>query len=205
MFAKLVKSTIFIAAVILFTASVQAKDYVEGKDYEVRGTVKSEKPEIREYFSFFCGHCFAMRDQFHQVRDHFLGKAEFVMNPVYVLGGDLGVYSETTYAVAQVAGVADQYEDLLFKSIHVDNEEPQNLDFFIEKLGDVGIPSEKALQSYNSFVVKGMVSSWDNSVEYAKIEAVPEIMVNGKYVVKMDDIDNVEQLNAVIDYLLTLD
>ena len=32
MFAKLVKSTVFIAAVILFTASVQANDYVEGKE-----------------------------------------------------------------------------------------------------------------------------------------------------------------------------
>ena len=37
-----------------------------------------------------------------------------------------------------------------------------------------------------------------------KIEAVPEIVVNGKYFVKSDDLESVEDYINVIDYLLTL-
>ena len=205
MFKKLLMAGFAVFMAWSWSNSVWAKDYKEGVDYQVRGNIKSEKPEIREFFSFFCGHCFMMQEQFQKVREHFKGKADFVMNPVYALGGDLGVYSETAYAVAKVSGVDEVFSKELFNAIHVDNQDPQNLDFFIEKLEQVGVPSDKAMQSYNSFVVKGMVANWDHMVEYAQIEAVPELMVNGKYVVNMDDINNVQDLNNVIEYLLTLD
>lgn len=204
MLKKLIALGVATCLVFSFSTVVKAKEYKEGIDYEIRADVKSEKPEIREFFSFFCGHCFMMREQFSNVKEYFKGKADFIMNPVYVLGGDIGVYSETAYAVAKVAGVEEEFSADLFKAIHIDNEEPQNLDYFIKKLEEVGVPADKAMQSYNSFVVKGLVASWDKMVEYAKIEAVPEIMINGRYVVKMDDIDSVQDLNDVISYLLTL-
>lgn len=205
MLKKLVITALSAALLLATSVSSYAKDYKEGVDYEIRGNVKSASPEIREFFSFYCGHCFMMRDQFAKVKEHFKDQAEFVMNPVFVLGGDFGVYSETAYAVANVAGVEEQFSEELFNSIHVDNEDPQSLDYFFDKLEKVGIPGVKARQSYNSFVVKGMVAAWDKMVDYAKIEAVPELMVNGKYMVKMDDINSVEDLENVVQYLLTLD
>ena len=205
MLKKLVVTALSAALLFATTASSYAKDYKEGVDYEIRGTTKSASPEIREFFSFYCSHCFMMREQFAKVKDHFKDKAEFVMNPVFVLGGDFGVYSETAYAVAKVAGVGDEFAEELFNSIHVDNEDPQSLEYFFDKLKKVGIPEAKARQSYNSFVVKGMVSNWDKMVDYAQIQAVPELMVNGKYMVKMDDVNSVQDLESVVEYLLTLD
>lgn len=203
MLKKIVAAGALVLSVLALNAA-DAKVYQEGKDYYVKGTVKTQKPEIREFFSFFCGHCFMMQDQFAAVRDHFKGKADFVMNPVYVLGGDMGTASETAYAVAKVRGVDESFARDLFDAIHVQEQDVTGLDFFFNILEKQGIPSDQALQSYNSFVVRGMVSEWDRMVEYAQIEAVPELMVNGLYMVNMDDLNSVEDLNNVIEYLLTL-
>ena len=37
-----------------------------------------------------------------------------------------------------------------------------------------------------------------------KIDAVPEIVVNGKYLVKTDNLESIEDYEALVAYLLTL-
>jgi thiol:disulfide interchange protein DsbA len=202
----MLRKLIAAAALVLAAASMpaMAADYEAGEDYTVLETPKSESPEIREFFSFYCGHCFQMQEPFHQVAKAYEGKAKFVMNPVNVLGGDMGVASEQAYAVAVVEGVGDEFAKELFNAIHVKQENPVMADYFVKKLETVGIPAEKAANELNSFVVKGMTAKWDKLMTDSKIEAVPEIIVNGKYQVNMDKLETVDDLIKVVGYLLTL-
>ncbi|MGN0909660.1 MAG: thiol:disulfide interchange protein DsbA/DsbL [Succinivibrio sp.] len=198
------------AAALVLAASMPAMaddanaEYKEGEDYKVLETPKSETPEIREFFSFYCGHCFQMQGPFEQVAKAFEGKAKFEMNPVNALGGDMGVASEQAYAVAVVEGVGAEFVKELFDAIHVKQENPVMADYFLQKLQEVGIPHDKAVSEINSFVVKGMTAKWDKMVADAKIEAVPEIVVNGKYQVNMEKLNTVEDLIKVVGYLVTL-
>lgn len=190
-----------------FGASAQTdsvKKYVEGVDYEIRGTAKSEKPMVREFFSFWCGHCFMMREPFAVLEKHLKGKAEFVLTPVSILGGDMGVESQKSYVVAKMHGIDELYSNTLFDNIHVKEQIPESHEYFVNLFKELGVAEDQYEKEFNSFPVAGEASKIDHLTESLGIDAVPEIVVNDRYLVLMEKLETVGDLLDVIDYLLQL-
>ena len=204
MFKFLGKAFALLVLSIFFISSAQARDYKEGLDYEIRATNKTVEPEIREFFSFFCSHCFAMEKPFSQMAEFFKGKVKFIVNPVGLIGGDVGVESQKAYAVAINLEIEDELKEELFNRIHVKQDIPEDHDYFAELFESLGVPSEKYEQIYNSFVTQAKVAEYDRHTKEMKIEAVPEIVVNGKYLVKTDNLESIEDYESIVSYLLTL-
>lgn len=204
MFKFLGKAFALLVLSIFFISSAQARDYKEGLDYEIRATNKTVEPEIREFFSFFCSHCFAMEKPFSQMAEFFKGKAKFIVNPVGLIGGDVGVESQKAYAVAINLEIEDELKEELFNRIHVKQDIPEDHDYFAELFESLGVPSEKYEQIYNSFVTQAKVAEYDRYTKEMKIDAVPEIVVNGKYLVKTDNLESIEDYESIVSYLLTL-
>ncbi len=204
MFKFLGKAFALLVLSIFFISSAQARDYKEGLDYEIRATNKTVEPEIREFFSFFCSHCFAMEKPFSQMAEFFKGKAKFIVNPVGLIGGDVGVESQKAYAVAINLEIEDELKEDLFNRIHVKQDIPEDHDYFAELFESLGVPSEKYEQIYNSFVTQAKVAEYDRHTKEMKIDAVPEIVVNGKYLVKTDNLESIEDYESIVSYLLTL-
>ena len=204
MFKFLGKAFALLAVSIFFISSAQARDYKEGQDYEIRATNKTVEPEIREFFSFFCSHCFAMEKPFSQMAEFFKDKAKFVVNPVGLIGGDVGVESQKAYAVAINLEIENELKEELFNRIHVKQDIPEDHDYFVELFESLGVPSEKYEQIYNSFVTQAKVAEYDRHTKEMKIDAVPEIVVNGKYLVKTDNLESIEDYESLVAYLLTL-
>ena len=204
MFKFLGKAFALLVLSIFFISSAQARDYKEGLDYEIRATNKTVEPEIREFFSFFCSHCFAMEKPFSQMAEFFKGKAKFIVNPVGLIGGNVGVESQKAYAVAINLEIEDELKEELFNRIHVKQDIPEDHDYFAELFESLGVPSEKYEQIYNSFVTQAKVAEYDRHTKEMKIDAVPEIVVNGKYLVKTDNLESIEDYESIVSYLLTL-
>ena len=204
MFKFLGKAFALLVLSIFFISSAQARDYKEGLDYEIRATNKTVEPEIREFFSFFCSHCFAMEKPFSQMAEFFKGKAKFIVNPVGLIGGDVGVESQKAYAVAINLEIEDELKEELFNRIHVKQDIPEDHDYFAELFESLVVPSEKYEQIYNSFVTQAKVAEYDRHTKEMKIDAVPEIVVNGKYLVKTDNLESIEDYESIVSYLLTL-
>ncbi len=204
MFKFLGKAFALLVLSIFFISSAQARDYKEGLDYEIRATNKTVEPERREFFSFFCSHCFAMEKPFSQMAEFFKGKAKFIVNPVGLIGGDVGVESQKAYAVAINLEIEDELKEELFNRIHVKQDIPEDHDYFAELFESLGVPSEKYEQIYNSFVTQAKVAEYDRHTKEMKIDAVPEIVVNGKYLVKTDNLESIEDYESIVSYLLTL-
>ena len=204
MFKFLGKAFALLVLSIFFISSAQARDYKEGLDYEIRATNKTVEPEIREFFSFFRSHCFAMEKPFSQMAEFFKGKAKFIVNPVGLIGGDVGVESQKAYAVAINLEIEDELKEELFNRIHVKQDIPEDHDYFAELFESLGVPSEKYEQIYNSFVTQAKVAEYDRHTKEMKIDAVPEIVVNGKYLVKTDNLESIEDYESIVSYLLTL-
>lgn len=204
MFKFLGKAFALLILSVFFISSAQARDYKEGQDYEIRATNKTVEPEIREFFSFFCSHCFAMEKPFSQMAEFFKGKAKFIVNPVGLIGGDVGIESQKAYAVAINLEIEDELKEELFNRIHVKQDIPEDHDYFVELFESLGVPSEKYEQIYNSFVTQAKVAEYDRHTKEMKIDAVPEIVVNGKYLVKTDNLESIEDYEALVSYLLTL-
>ena len=53
---KLVKA-VLMAATLGLAANASAAQYEEGKHYETIDARASKKPEVKEFFSFYCPHC----------------------------------------------------------------------------------------------------------------------------------------------------
>ncbi|MGN1280410.1 MAG: thiol:disulfide interchange protein DsbA/DsbL [Succinivibrio sp.] len=184
--------------------SAQAKDYKEGQDYEIRSANRTVKPEIREFFSFYCSHCFSLSSTFESIKESFKGKADFIANPVGIIGGDLGVESQKAYAVALNMGIEDDLAEALFERIHQKNEIPESHEYFVQTFESLGVPADRFESEYRSFVTNAKISEYDRNMSAMKIEAVPEIVVNGKYLVLTKNLESVEDYKNLIAYLLTL-
>lgn|SRR5574344_1969738 len=204
--SKNIFRAIAVTTLVVFSvfSQAQAKDYVEGKDYKVVSQNRLVEPEIREFFSFFCSHCIAMDKFFQDLATEYAPQAKWVYNPVGVIGGEIGVESQKAYAVALNHGLQSELKAELFDLIHKKQKMPEDHEFFVKVLNDIGIPSETADQDYASFVTQAKVAEYDKKCSDYGIEAVPEIVVNGKYLVITDNLDSAEDYKHLIDYLLTL-
>ncbi|MBO6257993.1 MAG: thiol:disulfide interchange protein DsbA/DsbL [Succinivibrio sp.] len=208
MLGKFLRILGVVAAILwCFGASAQTgeeKQYTQGVDYEVRGTAKSEKPSVREFFSFWCGHCYMMQEPFAVLAKHLKGKAEFLPTPVSILGGEMGIESQKSYVIARMHGIEELYASTLFEKIHVKDEIPSSHEDFVTLFKELGVAQDEFDKEFVSFPVTGAASKIDSLTESLGIDAVPEIVVNDKYLVLMEKLETVGDLLNVIDYLLTL-
>ena len=201
--AALMGSVIF--GLSVSTASLAADaPYEEGVNYEVRTDKLTPYKEIREFFSFWCGHCFALQGDFDRIKDAF-PNAKFERNPVAMLGGPMGPESQRAIAVAQNLGFEDIFVNYLFTQMHQAGNIPMSHADMVAIAVGSGIPQTRFEQEYNSFPIIGKVAQFDRWGQDINIEAVPEILVNGKYLVTMESVENVDQMIDLIGYLLEKD
>ena len=203
-----------LSILVSFNFSVMAEDvnisgsnnrsFKEDIDYIVVAENKTTSPELREFFSFWCGHCFAMQSIYHDLAEHFKSQAKFYRNPVGMLGGEMGEESVKAFAVASFLGIEDQYVNELFVTIHERGEIPETNADFVELFRFLGVPENEYKKDIGSFPAITLVGKLNDWTVKSKIEAVPEILVNGKYLAKMDNIETYEQFEDLLSYLLSL-
>lgn len=209
MWKKLVTFVSIVAASIALVQPACAADdskptFKEGVNYEIRTDKLTPVKEIREFFSFWCGHCFSLQGDFDVIRDSF-PKANFVRNPVAMLGGIMGPESQRALAVAANLQLEDVFVKELFHAMHREGKIPMDHKEMAAFMTGIGIPVNRFEQEYNSFPVIGKVAQFDKWGKDINIEAVPEILVNGKYLVIMESVSDRDELITLIDYLLNLD
>ncbi|SFS74554.1 thiol:disulfide interchange protein DsbA [Succinivibrio dextrinosolvens] len=189
---------------LFFVNSVAAKEYKQGTDYKIVTEHITTTPQIREFFSFFCSHCYALDPSFNEIKKAFEGKAEYIYNPVGIIGGDVGVETQRAYAVALNLGISEELREELFDRIHVKEKYPEDPAYFTELFESLGVSKERYEQESKSFITAAKISEYDRYVKEYGIEAVPEIVVNGKYLAMTDNVDTAEEYIELIRYLLTL-
>ncbi len=198
---------LILAAAVFSGAVFGAQDvtYIEGVHYEKRAEQKSPSAEIREFFSFWCNHCFSMQGTFSRIEEHFKGTAQFIRNPVDAMGGAMGAESQKALAAASLIGIETEFAEELFNQMHKEGKIPQSRGDFAYLFESLGIPADKYNRDVSSFPVQGIVASWNKAADDLKIDAVPELVVNGKYVVSMGSVKSGDELIDLVAYVLTLD
>lgn len=204
MFKNALKVVLSLLVCVFFSNSVSAKEYKLGTDYKIVTENITTTPQIREFFSFFCSHCFALDPSFNEIKKAFEGKAEYIYNPVGIIGGDVGVETQRAYAVALNIGISEELREELFERIHVKEQYPEDPSYFADLFESLGVSKDRYEQESKSFITAAKISEFDRYTKEYGIEAVPEIVVNGKYLAMTDNIDTAEQYIDLIKYLLTL-
>ncbi|GAA0305803.1 thiol:disulfide interchange protein DsbA/DsbL [Psychrosphaera haliotis] len=182
------KKLLSLLAVCLLSLSVSAETLKEGVHYEVIGEKATSTPEIKEFFSYYCPHCFTyepLAKRLSAKADN--GNFKFEKSHVDFLRA-AGPDIQFMLTKALVAGDRlnkPEISDAIFQYIHknrsVFTSEKDVRQIFIAN----GVSGEEFEKTFNSFGVKAQAKNMKKlQDEYASkriLTGVPTFVVNGKY------------------------
>ncbi|MDB2355684.1 MULTISPECIES: thiol:disulfide interchange protein DsbA/DsbL [unclassified Pseudoalteromonas] len=186
-----------------------AADFKAGDQYTVLDIEKSSTPQVTEFFSFYCPHCFKFEPVAKALEKSLPSGAEFVKSHVNFLGGlSPQVQSNLSYAyiIAKQNGKGEQVADQIFKSIHVQRAPLDNIKDVKQLLELNGIDNAKFDQEIASMpVIAAERAMQDKQKKFSKLGAltgVPTFIVNDKYKININTIKSQQQLDELVAFLL---
>lgn len=187
--------------VLAFSAS--AAQFTEGKQYVSLPKPVAGEPQVMEFFSFFCPHCYQFERIYHvndAVKKNLPADTKMVKYHVDFLGGDLGPVTTQAWAVAMALGVEDKVTAPIFDGIQKTQTitDPASLKETFVKAAGISAADYDA--AWNSFAVKALVAQQQKAAADVDLRGVPAIFVNGKYMVNNGGLDTSSMDNFVADY-----
>jgi len=193
--------------ILAFSAS--AAQFTDGKQYTRLDKPVAGEPQVLEFFSFYCPHCYQCEQVLH-VSDN--GKKKLPegtkMTKYHVeFLGPLGKDLTQAWAVAMALGVEDKITAPMFEAVQKTQTVQTTAD--IRKVFvDAGVKGEEYDAAWNSFVVKSLVAQQEKAAADLQLQGVPAMFVNGKYQLNMQGMDTssmdifVQQYADTVKYLV---
>lgn len=196
------KLFVFIFALCLIPQAFASTGFKEGIHYDVVRQQATANPEVMEFFSYFCPHCYAFEPIIKDLKAKLPKNVEFKRNHVSFLGGEMGEEMVRAYAVAKILGVDDKINPAIFKAIHKDRQQLTSRDDIRQIFIDNGVSGEDFDGAVNSFAVNGLVAQMDKNTRDFKVRGVPTVIVNGKYKVKTGSVHSEDEYINLVKYLV---
>lgn len=188
---------------LLNSAVLQASGYTEGVEYKAvppQPTDTGDKIEVLEFFWYGCPHCYTFEPYIQAWKKTKPANVEFVRVPA-IFRPDWEVQARTYYALSNM-GVIEDLHEKIFAAIHVDkkklNTKEQLTNFLVEK----GVDRKKFEEQYSSFSVDTMVRKAKKKQTGYRIQGVPSIAVNGKYLSSGSMSGSYDNLVKILDFLV---
>lgn len=180
----------FVSAIFVlgaaFAVAAPASAQEVGKDYSLisptQPTEDKSKIEVSEFFSYGCPHC----SDFHPMVSAWAAKLPsdvvFKKVPITFNRGAWANIAKLYYSL-KITGDLDRLESDVFKAIHVDRAnlfEPAALADWVAKKG---VDTQKFNEAFKSFGVASQVKRGDQMAVAYKVQGVPALAIDGKYMV----------------------
>ena len=186
----------------LLAASANA-ELVEGKNY-----VRMQNPhpvetgkqiEVVEFFSYGCPHCAALEPYL----DKWLAKLppDVAFRRVPVMFQQRWISLAKIYYTLDALGKTDLSPDV-FKAIHELGSPLWDTKAFLDWAASKGLDRKKVEEVFTSFGVDGKVKRAMQLAQEYNIQAVPTVIVDGKFVTSSDRVGTHANLPAAIDELV---
>ncbi|MDF2179061.1 thiol:disulfide interchange protein DsbA/DsbL [Aliiglaciecola sp. CAU 1673] len=178
----------FFAFMMPLQACAQEK-YQEGTHYEVIAEEATAKPQVLEFFSFWCPHCHAFEPLVAQLKKKLDSNTEFEKVHVNFMGY---VSAETQDAATKgmLVGRALKHEEAMNKAIfsHIhEKRQPLTSAADVRAIAlDAGFSAEEFDKLIGSFGVNSQLSKNNKAIDQYKrsLTGVPTFIINGKYKAK---------------------
>jgi protein dithiol oxidoreductase (disulfide-forming) len=178
------------------TAGVEYRELSPAQPTDTVGKI-----EVIEFFWYGCPHCY----NFEPVLEPWVKKLpkDTQFRRIPAIFNDEWEQGARAYYALEAIGEGERLHKLLFDAIHQSTKlKVANEAALTEWLGKQGVDTKKFAAAYRSFSVEGKIKRAKQLTQAYKIEGVPAMAVNGKYVVITDNIKSFEQMLAVSDYLI---
>jgi thiol:disulfide interchange protein DsbA len=185
----------------LLPLSLNAADFKEGNHYTVISQTATERPEVLEFFSFYCPHCFKFEPLMDILKNDLPASVSIKKNHVNFLGQSMGPKLTQAYAAAEILKVENQVANIIFNQIHVQGKSIFSEKDIIAIFEQAGVPEKKAQDALESFPANGLASQMRRNTEKYKITGVPTLIVNGKYKVNTGSVRSTDELIDLVLFL----
>ena len=185
-------------------AFAQATGPVEGKDFTrvdpPQPVRETGKIEVLEFFSYACPHCNSFEPTLEAWARQLPADVSFRRVPVPFLMNAENF--QRTYYALESTGMVSQMQLKVFRAIHIDKlrlEKPEDIAEFIGKNGGDGA---KFLAAFKSFSVVTSVSRAKKLTADYKVDSVPLLVINGRFITSPVLAGGGPQALAVADQLV---
>ena len=199
------KKIITLLATFLFfgLATVQAQKIEEGFDYRVlpipQPVESKGKVEVIEFFWYGCPHCYDFEPELSSWVKRQPKAVVFRRVPV-AFRDDFLPHSQLFYALDSM-GKGDALNEKVMYAMHKENKrlltEPEIADWVATQ----GIDRNTFLATYRSFAVVSKARAAKQLAEAYRIDGVPTIVMQGKYVTSPSIAGSKAKAITVMDYL----
>jgi thiol:disulfide interchange protein DsbA len=190
-----------LAGLILLPLSTQASDFKEGTHYEVVKQTATANPEVLEFFSFYCPHCFKFEPLMEQLKANLGEDVTIRKNHVNFLGKEMGSQLTQAFAAAELLEVEDKVSSLIFDQIHTQRKQINGEEGILAIFEKAGISNAETKGALASFPVTGIASQMKRNTETFKIRGVPALIVNGKYQVITNSVKSTDEFIELVAFL----
>jgi thiol:disulfide interchange protein DsbA len=185
-------------------ARAQAPAPVEGRDYTridpPQPTTAVGKVEVLEFFSYGCPHCNALEPSLQAWVRTLPADVAFKRVPVGFLFNAENF--QRTYYALETMGLVDAMQSKVFAAVHVEKlrlDKPEDIAAFVAKNGG---DSMKFLAAFKSFSVATSVARAKKMVADYKVDSVPTLTIQGRYMTSPAQAGGVAQSFAAADALI---
>jgi len=178
------------------TAGVEYRELSPPQPTDIPGKI-----EVIEFFWYGCPHCY----DFEPVLEPWVKKLPKDVNfrRVPAMFNEEYAQGARAYYALDAIGQEERLHKALFDAVHTGSRlRVGNEAALTEWLGKHGVDTKKFAAAYRSFSVEGKLKRGTQLQQLFKIDGVPSMAVNGRYVVNTDNIRSFEQLLSVTDYLI---
>lgn len=206
------KFLLLVAALLMAPAVVAQSNYEEGEHYDVISEQRTAKPELKEFFSYYCPACNAIDPVVQSVTKNLPAGTTFKKYHVDFMGAasaDIQRGLSTAMVLAKTQGKGDEVNKAFFSHIHKERKAFANE----AEIRDVAIAAGVDAAAYdkhlNNFMVKTQVNLMQKEQATLSksrvLNSVPTFIVNGRFKINTAKLDqsNLEQdFKNLVNFLL---
>ena len=193
---------------ISFSAAAQTI-FEEGVHYKQFSNTGSNKPQLTEYFSFYCPHCYRFEKAISQIKADLPKGVKFNKSHVDNVGlGPKHLQGSLTLALAIIdkMKLSHTMSAAIFNHIHVERKSFKTTEdirtLFVANAVD-GNKFDKALKNFSvKTAAKRMKKGWNELPADIRQIGVPSLIVNNKYWINAKKLKGRDDYQALIAFLV---
>lgn len=156
------------------------------------------KIEVLEFFWYACPHCASLEPMIRSWAKQLA--ADVVFRRAHVPFNELK--HQQLFYTLEALGKSDQADDKVFAAIHVDRNRMDSLDKIVSVIEKAGVDRKAFTDTWESFSVQTRMRKATSMAANYKIESVPSIIVNGKYLTSPSMAGGNAGVLQVVDFLV---
>lgn len=160
-------------------------------------TTATAQPEVVEFFSFYCPHCYDFEYRYHIPQKVMQSLPKGVSFKQYHLPfiGPQGERLTRAWSLALLLGVEDKIRKPLFdiaqQAGRSRNDTSPTVDEIRQIFLDAGV-SQQEFNAFDSFTVTALMKKQENLAKKFDVQGVPDFYINGKYRINPEGLPRTE-------------